>query len=59
MSDETNLADGHDLIIGYGDCELYGRCECGKSFGSIRPNQSIDTVLAMKWEKHVMTEVRR
>lgn len=59
MSDDTSVTDGHELIISYGDCELYGRCQCGKSFGYIKPNQSIDEVLAMKWERHVMLEVTR
>lgn len=48
---------GHALIVEYGDCELHGRCQCGRGFGSIRPNQSIDTTLAKNWERHVMKEV--
>jgi len=48
---------GHALVVEYGDCELYGRCQCGTPFGSIRPNQSIDTAFVQKWERHVMTEV--
>lgn len=46
---------GHALVVEYGDCELYGQCSCGQSFGMIRPNQSIDKVFAAKWERHVMT----
>ncbi|MDN3356049.1 hypothetical protein [Actinomadura sp. DC4] len=52
-------AGGHSLVVEYGDCELYGTCQCGKSLGSIRPNHSIDTTLAQRWERHIMTEVPR
>lgn len=52
-------AGGHSLTVEYGDCELYGTCQCGKDLGSIRPNQSLDTTLAQAWERHVMTEVPR
>jgi hypothetical protein len=27
----TTLSGGHALIVEYGDCEFYGRCQCGKS----------------------------
>jgi hypothetical protein len=50
---------GHSLVIEFGDEDLYGSCQCGKSFGSIRPNRSIDKTLAQRWERHVMTEVPR
>lgn len=60
MDDETFPATwegGHALIVEFGDMELYGRCQCKKDFGVIRPDQSIDTTFAMRWERHVMTEV--
>lgn len=44
----------HDLVISYGDCELFGICVCGEWFGSIRPDGRLDN-LASKWEHHVMT----
>ena len=47
----------HYLKITLGDCEFYGDCECGKAFGSIRPDQSFD-VFAKRWEHHHMTEVK-
>lgn len=47
---------GHSLTVEFGDEEMRGTCQCGKSFGSIRPDKSTD-VLARKWERHVMTEV--
>ena len=56
--DEPDSVSGHDLVISYGDCELYGTCQCGKPLGSIKPDQSLDE-LARKWEHHVMTEVSR
>jgi hypothetical protein len=48
---------GHALVIEYGDCELYARCQCMADFGSARPDESWDR-FGMAWEKHVMTEVR-
>lgn len=47
---------GHALIVEYGDCELIGSCQCGKPFGTLRPDQDINR-LAGLWERHVMTEV--
>lgn len=51
---------GHALVIEYGDCELYGKCQCAldkptllNSFGMIKPNQSTN-IFAEKWERHVM-----
>lgn len=44
---------GHALVIEYGDEELYGHCQCGQDFTTIRPDQSLDT-FATHWEKHVM-----
>lgn len=49
---------GHALVIEYGDCETYGRCQCGRDFGSRTPNKSLDE-FGMAWENHVMTEVPR
>lgn len=46
---------GHALVVEYGDCELYGRCQCGADFGAIRPDRSIDAEFATAWERHVMT----
>lgn len=47
---------GHALVVELGDCELYGHCQCGKSFRSITPDKSLDE-FASPWELHVMTEV--
>jgi hypothetical protein len=67
MTEQIEIADeefpatwdgGHALIVEYGDCEMYGRCQCKKDFGIIRPNQSLD-LFAGKWERHIMTEVPR
>lgn len=66
MTDEEEFPatweGGHTLLIEYGDCELYGRCQCSLKkitktnvFGTIRPDQSLD-ILAQKWERHVMRE---
>lgn len=44
---------GHALVIEYGDCELYGRCQCGERFGMVKPDKPIDR-FAGKWERHVM-----
>lgn len=53
MSDEDNTPD---MTVSLGDCEIYAECaHCAKSFGSIRPNQSLD-VLALKWEHHTMLD---
>lgn len=46
-------AGGHALVIEFGDEEITGRCQCGRPFGEIRPNQSLDT-FATPWEQHVM-----
>jgi hypothetical protein len=49
---------GHALIVEVGDEELHGRCQCGARFGPpINSSESAD-VLAHRWERHVMTEVR-
>lgn len=55
----TTWAGGHALVIEYGDCEFYGRCQCGKDFGMVRPDRFRDDVFGGKWERHVMTEVAR
>ncbi|SOE25655.1 hypothetical protein [Streptomyces sp. OK228] len=47
---------GHALVVELGDCDLWGHCQCGKSFGNITPDKSLDD-FAMPWERHVMTEV--
>jgi hypothetical protein len=44
---------GHALVIEVGDCELRARCQCGRPFGAIRPDQSLDA-FATPWERHVM-----
>ena len=49
-------AGGHALIVEYGDCELYGFCQCGKPLGMVTPDKPIDA-FAGPWERHVMTEV--
>ncbi|NUK12315.1 hypothetical protein HRW18_30940 [Streptomyces lunaelactis] len=51
-------AGGHALVIEYGDCEMYGSCQCGKDFGTARPDKPLDR-FAGPWERHVMTEVAR
>jgi len=53
----TTWDGGHALVIEYGDCEFYGRCQCGKDFGMVTPNRYRDDVFGAKWERHVMTEV--
>ncbi len=45
---------GHALVIEFGDCELYGTCQCGEDFGIIQPNHPLDR-FAGPWERHVMT----
>lgn len=50
------LAGGHALIVEYGDCEMHGSCQCGKSLGITTPDASLDTFVA-GWERHCMTEV--
>lgn len=47
---------GHSLIIEYGDCEIWARCQCTKTLGLGRPSTSLDE-FGEAWEKHVMTEV--
>jgi hypothetical protein len=44
---------GHALVVEYGDCELYGRCQCGERFGMVTPDNPIDS-FARPWEQHVM-----
>ncbi|NUR42026.1 MAG: hypothetical protein HOV73_18260 [Streptomyces sp.] len=44
---------GHSLVVEYGDCELYGRCQCGETFGSMTPDMPLDG-FASPWERHVM-----
>lgn len=45
-----------DMIVSLGDCEMSGACAgCGKHFGVIRPNQSLD-VLGQAWERHLMLD---
>ncbi|MGW0577323.1 hypothetical protein ACWD25_15400 [Streptomyces sp. NPDC002920] len=53
----TTWDGGHALIVEYGDCEFYGRCQCGKTFGMVRPDRYRADVFGDKWERHVMTEV--
>jgi len=53
----TTWEGGHALVIEYGDCEFYGRCQCGKELGMVTPNRYRDDVFSTKWERHVMTEV--
>lgn len=53
----TTLGGGHALIVEYEDCEFYGRCQCGKKFGMVRPDKFRDDTFGGKWERHVMTEV--
>lgn len=53
----TTWEGGHALVIEYGDCEFYGRCQCGKPFEVVTPDKFRDDVFGGKWERHVMTEV--
>lgn len=53
----TTWDGGHALVIEYGDCEFYGRCQCGKDFGMVRPDKYRADVFGSKWERHAMTEV--
>lgn len=55
---EATLHGGHALIVEYGDCELYGSCQCGQELLMVTPDKSLDR-FASPWERHVMTEVRR
>lgn len=48
-------AGGHALVIEYGDCEFYGRCQCGATFGTVTPDRYRGDVFGDKWEHHVMT----
>jgi hypothetical protein len=50
---EATWAGGHALVIEYGDCEMYGRCQCGKRFGMNTPDVSLDA-FSTPWEQHVM-----
>ncbi|MEU9670348.1 hypothetical protein AB0E25_33205 [Streptomyces bobili] len=54
---KTTLGGGHALIVEYGDCEFYGRCQCGKQFGMVTPDKFSDDVFGERWEHHVVTEV--
>jgi hypothetical protein len=51
----TTLSGGHALIVEYGDCEFYGRCQCGQDFGMVTPDKFRDDVFGGKWERHVMS----
>lgn len=53
----TTWEGGHALIVEYGDCEFYGRCQCGKQFGMVTPDKFSDDVFGERWERHVVTEV--
>ncbi|MFI6639979.1 hypothetical protein [Streptomyces sp. NPDC050504] len=53
----TTWEGGHALVIEYGDCEFYGRCQCGRSFGMVPPNRFRGDVFGSAWERHVMTEL--
>ena len=53
----TTWEGGHALIVEYGDCEFYGRCQCGKTFGMVTPDKFSDDVFGERWEHHVITEV--
>lgn len=55
----TTWEGGHALVIEYGDCEFYGRCQCGKDLGMVTPDRFRDDVFGGKWERHVMTELPR
>lgn len=44
---------GHALLIEYGDCEIYGRCQCGERLGTQTPDKPLDR-FAEPWERHVM-----
>ncbi|MFD5656971.1 hypothetical protein [Streptomyces hirsutus] len=50
------LAGGHALVIEYGDCEVFGSCQCGRRLGVVPPAKPIDA-LAGLWERHTTTEV--
>lgn len=54
----TTWEGGHALVIEYGDCEMYGRCQCGRDLGTATPDKPLDR-FAGPWERHVMTEVGR
>lgn len=53
----TTWDGGHALVIEYGDCEFYGRCQCGRDFGMVTPDRYRGDVFGDKWERHVMLEV--
>lgn len=44
-----------DLIISMGDCEFHGRCACGATLGTVRPDKDPLNTLGLAWERHVMT----
>jgi hypothetical protein len=50
---EATWQGGHALVIEYGDCEMYGRCQCGAKFGMNTPDKPLDA-FATPWERHVM-----
>lgn len=50
---------GPGLLIEVGDCVFVGSCHrCGKTLGSIRPDQSLD-VLGAAWDRHANVETCR
>jgi hypothetical protein len=49
----TTWDGGHALVIEYGDCEIYGRCQCGERLGMVTPDKPLDR-FAGPWERHVM-----
>ncbi len=53
----TTWEGGHALIVEYGDCEFYGRCQCGKKFGMVTPDRFTDGCFSGKWERHVMRDL--
>jgi hypothetical protein len=53
----TTLNGGHALIVEYGDCEFYGTCQCGTTFGMVTPDRFGEDVFGSAWERHVSTEV--
>lgn len=54
---KTTWEGGHALVVEYGDCEFYGRCQCGAPFGHTRPDESWETKFGLAWERHTILEV--
>lgn len=55
----TTWDGGHALVIEYGDCEFYARCQCHADLGGpLRPDQPWMDVFGLAWERHVMAEAR-